>query len=161
MRTRRMRGLALAGIVALAVGVGAGCGGDDDAAETPGGATTAMNSAPQTTPPPATSTGGETTAPADGGVTVVDADPDGKLEFVQKTLTLTAGEHTFELTNASPVPHNLAIRGNGAEAGPTDDIVNGETTDPLVVDLTPGEYEYYCEVPGHEAAGMKGTLTVT
>jgi uncharacterized cupredoxin-like copper-binding protein len=28
------------------------------------------------------------------------------------------------------------------------------------VTLKPGSYEFYCQVPGHEAAGMKGTLTV-
>jgi plastocyanin len=27
--------------------------------------------------------------------------------------------------------------------------------------LQPGTYNYYCDVPGHEAAGMKGVLTVT
>jgi uncharacterized cupredoxin-like copper-binding protein len=25
----------------------------------------------------------------------------------------------------------------------------------------PGRYEFYCRVPGHRAAGMKGILTIT
>ena len=29
------------------------------------------------------------------------------------------------------------------------------------VDLTKGKYEFYCTIPGHEEAGMKGTLTVS
>ena len=30
----------------------------------------------------------------------------------------------------------------------------------LTLTLPPGTYTFYCSVPGHEAAGMKGTLTV-
>ncbi len=29
------------------------------------------------------------------------------------------------------------------------------------VDITPGTYTLYCTVPGHEAQGMKATLTVS
>jgi uncharacterized cupredoxin-like copper-binding protein len=28
------------------------------------------------------------------------------------------------------------------------------------VELSAGEYRFYCTIPGHEQAGMKGTLTV-
>jgi uncharacterized cupredoxin-like copper-binding protein len=31
----------------------------------------------------------------------------------------------------------------------------------VTVTLKPGSYEYYCPVPAHEAAGMKGKLTVS
>jgi len=27
--------------------------------------------------------------------------------------------------------------------------------------LKKGRYEFYCSVPGHEQAGMKGTLTIS
>ena len=89
----------------------------------------------------------------------VDADPSGQLAFVQKTLTATAGSVTFTLTNDAPVPHDLAIEGNGVDAGPSDTIQGGETAD-LTVDLQPGTYTFYCAVPGHREAGMEGTLTV-
>jgi uncharacterized cupredoxin-like copper-binding protein len=28
-------------------------------------------------------------------------------------------------------------------------------------DLAPGTYTFYCTVPGHRAAGMEGTITIT
>jgi uncharacterized cupredoxin-like copper-binding protein len=30
-----------------------------------------------------------------------------------------------------------------------------------IADRTPGAYTFYCSAPGHEAAGMRGTLTVS
>jgi uncharacterized cupredoxin-like copper-binding protein len=64
------------------------------------------------------------------------------------------------LRNDSSLRHNLAIQGNGVTVGPSATISGGTTTD-LVATLKPGTYEYYCAVPGHKDAGMRGTLTVT
>ena len=97
-------------------------------------------------------------APAAGATVAVDADPSGQLAFVQKTLTAPAGKVTFDFTNDAPVPHNFAIK-DGVTDGPTDTISGGATAK-LTVDLPAGTYEFYCAVPGHEQAGMKGTLTV-
>ena len=43
--------------------------------------------------------------------------------------------------------------------GATKRISNGASEN-LTLDLSEGEYTYLCTVPGHEQAGMKGTLTV-
>jgi len=111
-------------------------------------------------PPPSTS-GGQTPAPAPppaaGGQTLkLKADPSGQLKFIPSTLTAKAGKVTLQLTNASPIPHDIAIKGHGA---PSQQIFGGKSAS-ITVSLKPGTYEYYCSVPGHEQAGMKGTLTV-
>jgi nitrite reductase (NO-forming) len=142
-----------ASLAALALGLG-GCGDDDDDAAEP--APPPATTAPATT---AATTGGST-APAPAGATLaIDADPSGALAFVQTTLTAPAGPVTFVLTNEAPVPHNVAVEGDGVDSEPSPTIQGGGTAE-LTVELPAGEYEYYCDVPGHREAGMVGALTV-
>jgi plastocyanin len=95
-----------------------------------------------------------------GGETLqVKADP-ANLAFTTTTLKAKAGKITLDFTNPSPVPHNIAVKGNGVNDGPSQTIQGGASTK-LTVTLKAGTYEYYCAVPGHEEAGMKGTLTVS
>lgn len=131
----RLLGIAL---VALALAV-AGCGGDDDGDE---------EAAPP--PPPA----------ATGGTRVVNpADPGGDLAFQEDELTAPAGEVTLVMENPSSLEHNIAVKGDGLdEKGP---VVGEGGTSEVTVTLEEGEYTFYCSVPGHEAGGMEGTLTVT
>jgi uncharacterized cupredoxin-like copper-binding protein len=150
--------LTMAAVLSIAAAIG--CGSDDDNS---GAEATTTAAAPAATTAPSTETAGGAAGTGGGGPTTatvkVDADPDGQLAFVQKSLTAPAGNDTFRLSNASTVPHNLEIEGNGIEAGPTATISGGETAE-LKVDLKPGTYEFYCAVPGHKEAGMEGTLTV-
>jgi uncharacterized cupredoxin-like copper-binding protein len=144
--------LLAAALAALSLGLAACGDDDDDAAEPPAATTAPATSAPSTTTAPA-----ETTPPAPAGGTVtVDADPSGQLVWVQKTLTAPAGTVTFEINNESSVEHNFEIPDAGV--GPSETVTNASTT--LEADLQPGTYEYICSVPGHEQAGMVGTLTV-
>jgi plastocyanin len=82
-----------------------------------------------------------------------------KLAFNKKALTAPRGRVQLILTNNAPISHNVAIRGNGlrAKKGP---IVGRGRKSTVTASVRPGKYTYYCSVPGHEAAGMKGTLTV-
>jgi uncharacterized cupredoxin-like copper-binding protein len=59
------------------------------------------------------------------------------------------------MPNPQTTPHNIAIK--GGETGP---VVGEGAESKVSADLKAGEYEYYCSVPGHEAGGMKGKLTV-
>jgi len=91
-----------------------------------------------------------------GGLTVT-ADESGQLSWDPTELTAPAGEVTITLENPAPVAHDIKIEGNGVEEG--SDLVIGDSAD-VTAQLKPGEYSYICTVPGHEEAGMSGTLTV-
>jgi plastocyanin len=95
-----------------------------------------------------------------GGASVkVEANPEGNLEFVQKSLTAKAGKDTLEFTNESPVPHDVKIENSSGEEVGGVEIVS-EGTESTTVELEPGTYTFFCSVPGHRQAGMEGTLTV-
>lgn len=92
------------------------------------------------------------------GVVQIDADPTGQLKFLASSASATAGKVTLRMKNASSVPHDIAIRGNGVSQ--VGQVVSGGGVSTLAESLKPGTYTFYCSVDGHEAAGMKGTLTV-
>ena len=76
-------------------------------------------------------------------------------EFSPKTITAPAGILEFQLTSTD-IQHSFRIKnidGFMIEAG-ADKTSSGK------VKLSPGKYTFYCDIPGHESAGMEGTLTV-
>jgi plastocyanin len=81
------------------------------------------------------------------------------LAFASDTAEAKAGKVTVNFTNPQPLTHDVAIEdSSGKTVGKTELIAEG--SDSATVDLKPGEYTYYCSVPGHREAGMEGTLTV-
>jgi len=137
--------LAVGAIAALGL---AACGGDDDDA---GGTTAAAT-------PPATTTGG---AGGGGGGSKVDiSTPSGSdLAFDQSNVSAKAGRVTIDFDNKQATPHDVVIEdSSGQQLGKTDLI--SSSTASTDVELQPGTYTFFCDVPGHEEAGMKGTLTV-
>jgi plastocyanin len=88
------------------------------------------------------------------GALSIDADPNGQLLFTAAKATAKAGKITIKFDNTSGVPHNLAIDGKGKTP------IEPKGTKSFTANFAPGTYTYYCQVPGHEQAGMKGTLTV-
>ena len=97
------------------------------------------------------------TATEQGGKLTIPADPSGALAYQFGKATAKAGAVTFSMPNPSPIQHNISIKGPVSGKGP---IVGKGGDSTFQVTLKPGTYEFYCEVPGHEAGGMKGTLTV-
>ena len=139
---RWMTLLAVTAVLALA-----GCGGSDEKS-------TSSSSSKATSTPTAT----QAASSGGGGETLKLAADKSALKFDKSNLTAKAGKVTLEMANPSQIPHAVAIKGNGVDVdGKT--IGNGETST-ASADLKPGTYTFYCPVPGHEAAGMKGTLTV-
>lgn len=64
----------------------------------------------------------------------------------------------IELVNQGQVSHNLHIEGSEVST----DTVQADGSS--VVEFTApeqGEVRFYCKVPGHEQAGMTGTIVVT
>ncbi|HEX8074172.1 MAG TPA: plastocyanin/azurin family copper-binding protein [Thermoleophilaceae bacterium] len=96
-------------------------------------------------------------AVAKGGVLNIPANPTGALAFVTNKASAPAGSIKFVMPNKSPVQHNIALKPPGKGAGP---VVGAGGTSSFSTTLKPGSYVYFCEVPGHEEGGMKGTLTV-
>ncbi len=92
------------------------------------------------------------------GVVEIDADPTGQLKFLASSASASAGKVTLRMKNASSVPHDISITGAGvSQVGP---VVSGGGVSTVSANLKPGTYTFYCSVDGHEAAGMKGTITV-
>lgn len=89
----------------------------------------------------------------------VEADPSGALSYTTDSATAEAGKVTVNFTNSSPVPHDVRIEDPGGKDIGGSEILS-EGNESATVDLKPGEYTYFCSVPGHRQGGMEGTLTV-
>ena len=131
----KRRTLALCLALAALVLALAACGGGDDEGE------------------PSGNGGGE------GTTLELVAGPGSELKFDKTSLEASAGEVTITMTNDGDLPHNVAIKGNGVDE--KGEIVQNGGTSTVTATLEAGEYTFYCSVPGHEAGGMTGTLTVS
>jgi len=128
------------------------CGGGDDT-------TSDTAAAPETTQEAESEKEAEGGTEGSAAAVDVEADPSGQLAFTSDETSAKAGNVTVNFTNTSAVPHDVRIESSGGEdLGGTE--VLSEGSESAKVDLKPGEYTYFCSVPGHRQAGMEGTLTV-
>lgn len=81
----------------------------------------------------------------------------GDMKFSPKQLTMPANtDVTLKITNKGMLPHDVSIAGTSHA---TPKIASGETVE-MVLNLSPGTYQFICTVPGHKQAGMVGTIVV-
>jgi plastocyanin len=106
----------------------------------------------------ATTTAAEKPGAAGGETTLENPADPRELRFSKSTLEAPAGTVTLVMENPSALEHNIAVRGEGVDE--KGEVVGQGEESTVTAELEPGEYEFYCSVPGHEDAGMKGTLTV-
>jgi uncharacterized cupredoxin-like copper-binding protein len=101
--------------------------------------------------------------PAQGGSKAgetIDVTEDEFSIALQGGKEVAAGPHTFAVANEGKIEHDLAIEGDQLEDEPKTKLIPPKEAVPLEVDLPPGEYKFYCTVPGHEQSGMKVDVTV-
>jgi plastocyanin len=129
---KRVNALIAVAAISLPVALGA-CGGDDKG-----------------------SSGATATPSANGDLQVVAKD----IKFDSKTYTMATGLHTIELDNKGSLSHSLVIEQDGKKVDDFRLATNAKKTASDKVNLPPGTYTIYCDIPGHRAQGMEATLTV-
>ena len=93
-----------------------------------------------------------------GGKLQIDADPTGALAFTAINALAKPGAVELVMANKANIQHDISLKGSGvSKQGPR---VGKGGTSKVAASVKPGKYTFYCSVPGHEAGGMKGTLTV-
>ena len=147
-----MKKLALTfGLAAVASLALVACGGSSSSSTT-----TATTTA-------ASSGGGGGSSSGGGGASssVSLAADSSQIAYDTTSLSAKAGNVTIDFNNPnSALGHDVCVQDpNGKKLGCSQVVTGGKTTLDLS-NLKSGSYTFYCSVDSHEAAGMKGTLTV-
>jgi plastocyanin len=131
------------------------------ASPTPTASTPAASTPAKKTPKATTGTPAPPSSPAAAATTTLKlaANPAGQLAYDTKQLSAKAGKVTIDMTNMSPVEHDVAVAQGTTVVGQTPVFTGGSKA--VTLTLKPGTYTFYCTVPGHRQAGMEGTLTVS
>jgi plastocyanin len=82
----------------------------------------------------------------------------GNFFFDPKNVDAPAGIDAIKLSSQGGL-HTLVFAG-GKVPGFKLEAASGNS-EQLKVNLKPGKYTFFCDIPGHRAAGMEGTITVT
>jgi len=136
----------LAAVASLAL---VACGGSSSSTSTP--TTTAASGGG----------GGSSSGGGSASSTVSLAADPSQIAYDTTSLSAKAGNVTIDFNNPnSALGHDVCVQDpNGKKLGCSQVVTGGKTTLDLS-NLKSGSYTFYCSVDSHEAAGMKGTLTV-
>jgi uncharacterized cupredoxin-like copper-binding protein len=97
-------------------------------------------------------------AEAKGGELDIPTDPNGALAYQFASAEAPAGPLKIVSVNDASIPHDIALQGNGVDDKGA--VVQDGGTSEFSLDIKPGEYTFFCTVPGHREGGMEGKLTV-
>jgi plastocyanin len=97
------------------------------------------------------------TAPAGGGTPSVTIEAHD-IFLRPNRVKAPAGKLKIDYVEDGSQQHTLVIQG---VKNFKLEVSGSQKTDSATVDLQPGEYTYYCTIPGHRAQGMQGTLTIS
>ena len=81
----------------------------------------------------------------------------GNFYFDPDKVTADAGVAKLELEDAGGI-HTLVFDDGKVPGFQLE--VSGDSSDTKKIELKPGKYTFYCDITGHRAQGMVGTLTV-
>ena len=104
--------------------------------------------------------GGDSSAykpPKGPAVATIDVEA-GNFYFKPDQIDAEAGINEIKLTSAGGI-HDFVFD-NGKVPGFQLEVAGSGDTASNKVDLKPGKYVFYCDIPGHRAQGMEGTITV-
>lgn len=154
MRSTRRDAALLVSLLAMAGAFG--CGGDDEENQTkldPRAGIETENGV-------AVGGGGRVSTVEEGASEIrVKAAPEG-LAYTTDHVTIEAGETLLHFENPQTAPHDLDLETADGELIADMETIGGGYADVPIRDLEPGEYVFFCSVPGHREAGMEGTVTV-
>lgn len=98
--------------------------------------------------------------PVNGSLSIIAA-PGGKFSFGPTSLTVKTGIYAIAFTDGSNGPHTLnfddpSTLWAGLQVGS-----QGQKLTSRIYLGVAGDYTYFCNIPGHRAAGMQGVIHVT
>ena len=82
--------------------------------------------------------------------------------FDPSTLSEPSGKVVFFLVNGGSFAHDMIIRDSSGNRVDGSELISaGDSFVFTVNNISAGTYTFFCDQPGHESEGMKGTLTIT